>query len=276
MQKKIAFFFILFFVLFAQSMPAKNYYVIDGWQEDNGIIKMWYMVLGLLDEYDKGLNAGFEISFNGDGKYYTEGFGHNWWNYYFAFTSIGSTRGSNIVRVPRYKRSLIRFNTLCTITPERAHYLLTKYMQVNAQVLERYEKIKRVYFADDILTIGVFYQQPMMAEVQNDWGPVSLCNRVQQECNELDGYRILLFTSLDGYAQVFQDYFGSEYYPITHIVSNVDMTPLRRGENELLTLLLLSNCSMVIAPGSYQGMGAQLLNPALKLVELDTISYACL
>jgi hypothetical protein len=253
---------------------TKNYYIIDGRHEDNSVVKLWYTALGLLDEYDKGLNAGFAIVFNQEGKHFSAERGSNWWDYYFACNAVGSPEDGVPVRVPRYKRSTIRFNTVCTMSPTRAHYLLNRYMPLQPAVQERLNHIKAVYWPDDIPVIGVYYQNPIMPEVQQSWDPIALCKRVEQEAEQIGPCKILLFTHLEGFAATLNDYFGSRCDYISCLKNNAQTTPAQCGEHELLTVLLLAQCDTVIASGSYQGIGAKMLNPDLQLKELDTIPYA--
>lgn len=145
---------------------TKNYYIIDGLHENDSVIQLWYTVLGLLDEYDKGLNAGFEIAFNQNGRYFNPQRGSNWWKYYFAFNTIGSPQNSATVRIPRYKRSIIQLNTLCTMPIERAHYLLQTYMLLEPTLQKRLHQIKKIYWPDNLPVIGVYYQKPLMPAVQ--------------------------------------------------------------------------------------------------------------
>ncbi len=263
---------------------AKNYYSIDGLHEDNSVIKLWYTVLGLLDEYDKGLIAGFEIVFNHDGKHFSAERGANWWTYYFAFTSIGSSEQSEIIRLARYKRSIIRFNTACTMKPERAYYLLNTYVVIQPVLQERLNDIKARYWPnntqDNKFVIGIYYQDTIMPEVQQSWTSRALYERVKEELEKMGVDKILLFSSFSDFAINFSNYFDvqSPYHHLYDYVSCLqntrETTPAQRGEHELLTLLLLSQCNLVIAPGSYQGIGAKMLNPGLELKELDIIPYA--
>lgn len=273
MMKRFVFLILLWSVGSSFSAP-KNYYVIDGLHEDNSVIKLWYTVLGLLDEYDKGLSAGFEITFNQDGKHFSPECGSNWWDYYFAFNAIGSSDNSMIVRIPRYKRSVIRFNTVCTMSVERAHYLLKTYMHLQPSLQERFNYIKDIYWPQNIPVVGVYYQNQIMPGVQQSWSPVALSERVKQEAAEVGVCKILLFTAIEDFVIHFNNYFGSEYEYVLCFKNDEHTTPAQRGEHELLTLLLLAQCDLVIAPGSYQGTGAKMLNPALQLKELDIIPYA--
>lgn len=264
---------LMLFCVSALSGSSDSYYVIDGWQEDNSVIKLWYTVLGLLDEYDHGLNAGFEVTFNENGRHFTADQGANWWRYYFACNTIGSPKNNNVKRLPRYRRSIIRFNTACTMSPQRARYLLTKYMQLSPQLEARLAQLKASYFTGEIPVIGVYYQLPMM-DVQPEWDAVALCERVKQEVQPYGNCKVILFTSLDTFATDFMSSYGPGCKRITYLNTDKIGTPAEHGEHELLTLLLLAQCDMVIAPGSYQSIGAKMLNPTMQLIELNTIPYA--
>ncbi len=264
---------LILFCVSSLSIASDNYYIIDGWQEDNSVIKLWYTVLGLLDEYDNGLNAGFEVVFNENGRHFTPDQGPNWWRYYFTCNSIGSPEHSNVKRIPRYRRSIIRFNTACTMSPQRAHYLLTRYMQLTPQLKTRLAQLKSTYFTEEIPVVGVYYQCPMM-DVQPEWDAVALCERVKQEVQLYDDCKVILFTSLDTFATKFMSNYGPGCERIGYLNTNRITTPAEQGEYELLTLLSLAQCDMLIAPGSYQSIGARMLNPTIKLIELNTIPYA--
>jgi len=270
-------YFALFFLLCSAasiSNAAHNYYLIDGLHEDNNVIKIWYTALGLLDEYDKGLNAGFEILFNQNGKHFSAERGPNWWQYYFGFHAIGSSEHSAVLRIPRHKRSTIRFNTVCTMSVERGHYLLNTYMRLQPAMQEQLNQIKHDYWPKDIPVVGVYYQHPIIPEVQPPWDPVALCERVKHEVKDIGVCKIFLCTDLQDFAMSFKDHFGPQCVDIPHLRNDTSTTPAERGQHELLTLLLLAECNMVIAPGSYQGIGAKMLNPDLQLIELDTFPYA--
>jgi hypothetical protein len=257
---------------------TQNYYLIDGQHEGNSVIKIWYTVLGLLDEFDKGENSGFEISFDGNGKYFSKDLGPNWWDYYFAFHAVGEPGESQVVRIPRYKRSTIRFKTVCTMAPERAGYLLNKYMRVQPAIEARLGAIKEEYFPHTIPVIGVYYQNPMMPEVQQSWDPIALADHVKGLIKDIVECKIYLFTDLEDFANIFCSRFGNQCGTQCMTIaslSNQDKASLAEsGEHELLTLMLLAECDIVIAPGSYQGIGAKMLNPGLKLIELDAFPYA--
>lgn len=253
---------------------ASNYYVIDGKNEDNGMIKIWYTMLGLLDDYDNSRCAGFEILFQNDGKHYDESLGSNWWSYYFVENSFGFPKKDLVTRVPRYQRAIIRFKTVCTMPPERGNFLLNKYVRLQPNIYQALDRIKKDYWGD-VPVAGVYYQKPIMSEVQQSWTAFDLCERVKQEIKDLENCKICLFTDLAGYLQEFQNYFGAQCIYIPELANNSETTNAQRGEHELLTLLLLAKCDYVIAPGSYQATGAKMLNPHLKVVELDMIPYAC-
>jgi hypothetical protein len=267
--------FCLFFAINSISADAHNYYIIDGAYEDNSVVKLWYTMIGLLDDYDTSRCSGFEISFNGDGKHYDATRGPNWWDYYFAFHAVGSAQNSSIVRVPRYQRSIMRFKVACTMSPERAHFLLNKYVKLQPAVQAKLEQIKKDYFSQDVPVVGVYYQKPIMPGVQPSWDPVMLADRVQQEIRELGDCIIWLCADQTGFNEVFEKKFVKRCMRIPFFAHNACRSGAEQGEYELLTLLLLAQCDLVIAPGSYYGIGAKMLNPHLKLVQLDTIPYAC-
>lgn len=264
------FFSMLLSVSFLQS---KNYYLIDSKNDDNGLIKIWFTTLGLLDEYDKGEILGFEILFDENGKHFDSKYGFNWWQYYFDFNSIGSKEQSSVLRIPCYKRSMIRFNTICTMQAERANYLINKYVKFNQNIKSKFDTIKQKFWTDkDCKIVGIYYQKPMMPEIQTFLDPISLCNKIKKEIERLDNFKICLFTDLDNYSKIFAEQFQNNFFSIELLKDK--KSPYQSGENELLTLLLLSQCNIVIAPGSYQGTGAKMLNPQLKLIELDMFPYA--
>jgi hypothetical protein len=272
--------FISFLLLIACSVFSAfsdnsiNYYYIDGWHEDNCVIKIWYTALGLLDEYDRGLNSGFEIVFDHDGKHYFNDYGANWWDYYFDFNAIGSCKQVNKKRIPRYKRSIIRVKTACTMSAERGNYLFTKYMPLQDHLKEKLNQIKYELWPKDVPVVGVYYQNPIMSEVQHSYDPVSLSDRVKQEIKDIEPCKIFIFTEQKEFAKKFIDCCDSQCETISCLENDSSTMPAEKGEHELLTMLLLAQCDVVIAPGSYQGIGAKIINPALNLIELDTIPYA--
>jgi len=267
--------FILFISVAKTSLgAARNYYIIDGINEDNGVTKLWYTTLGLLDEYDKGQIAGFELSFNGNGKHFNAHRESNWWSYYFAFYIIGVPDKATLIRMPRYQRSVIRFKTVCTMSPERGNFLLNKYMILQPAIRKKVAMIKAKYWQEGTPVLGVYYQKPIMPEVQVAWTPTNLSQYVKEKINEIGACRILLLTDVEGFKELFSSAFSSNLIRIDCIENNEQLPPDEQGERELLTLLMLAECDIVIAPGSYQGIGAKMLNPSLKLVELDTIPYA--
>lgn len=253
---------------------ASNYYVIDGKNEDNGMIKIWYTMLGLLDDYDQNRCAGFEISFQNDGKHFDSSLGANWWSYYFEQNAFGAPKKDFSVRIPRYQRAIIRFKTVCTMSSERGNFLLNKYVRLQPNIYQALDRIKKNYWGD-LPVVGVYYQKPIMSEVQKSWSALDLCERVQQEIKDLKNCKICLFTDLENYYLEFQHYFGEQCFYISDLTNYADTSCAQRGEHELLTLLLLAQCDRVIAPGSYQATGVKMLNPSLQVVELDTIPYAC-
>lgn len=273
-MNKYCAYFILLISMGSVLGNIQNYYLIDGLHEDNNVVKIWFTALGLLDEYDKGLNAGFEIKFDCTGKHFNPERGPNWWEYYFNFHSIGSPAQSSIQRVPRYKRSTLRFNTACTMSAERGHYLINKYMHLQPSLENQLEQIKFDYWSKDTPVIGIYYQNPIIAEAQRAWNPVELCDRVKEVIKNVGPCKIFFFTDLEDFATNFIKHFGPECMQIPCIKNTALTTAAERGEHELLTMFLLSQCSLVIAPGSYQSIGAKMINPALELIELDTFPYA--
>lgn len=251
-----------------------DYYIIDGLHEDNSVIKVWYTALGLLDEYDRGQNAGFEILFDCNGKHYSAERGSNWWEYYFSFHEVGSSDLCNVVRVPRYKRSILRFKTACAMTPERGNYLINEYMHIQPTIKAKLDRIQQEYWPENKRIVGIFYQKPIMPEVQLSWDPAILCERVRQEIKNIEEYKCILFSDLEDFADEFISQFGSGCVRIPCLNNKGVSSPAECGEHELLTLLLLAQCHIVIAPGSYQGIGAQMLNPKLQLIEFDAFPYA--
>ncbi len=275
MNRNILLYTLLFiFSLNFNNFVNANYYVIDGQYEDNSVIKLWFTTLGLLDAYDKNEHAGFEINFDHNGKHFTANCGPNWWSYYFAFNKIGTCDHQKTMRIPRYKRSMIRFETVCTMLPERANFLLNKYMHLQPSIKAKLAQLKTKYFSQGLPLVGVYYQNPIMPEVQAAWSTHDLCARVKQEIQNSPTGKVCLLTSLDGFAEVFEQEFTTQLICITELANDSNTTPAERGKHELLTLLLMAQCDMVIAPGSYQAIGAKMLNPDLKLIELDTIPYA--
>lgn len=251
-----------------------DYYIIDGLNEDNSVIKIWFTTLGLLDEYDQNQNAGFEIAFDGNGKHYSAERGPNWWDYFFKFHSVGSAGQGTAIRVPRHKRSTIRFKAACTMKPERGNYLLNKYMSLQPALKARFEQIRQKYWPQNGPVVGIYYQKPLMPEVQPLWNSVMVSNRIKQDIKNLETYKLIVFTELEDFAKDFSTQFPSECVCIAELINHTFTSPAEKGEHELLTLLLLAECDIVIAPGSYQGIGAKMLNPNLQLIEFDPFPYA--
>lgn len=269
-------FFLLLSLFFSTTtfyINAKNYYVIDGANEDNNVIKIWYTVIGLLDEYENGDSAGLEISFNHDGKHFDPNRGSNWWEYYFSTSKIGSSEKETVVRVPRYQRAILRFNTVCTMSPERASFLLKKYIRIQPALQLKIDLIKQNCWPIRTPVVGVFYQKPIMPMHQESWDPLTLCNRVKKEIEGLGECKVCLLTDLPGFEETFKEELGNRFMTISWLANDKDLLGAERGEHELLTLLLLAECDLVISPGSYQGIGAKMVNPSLKLIELDIIPY---
>lgn len=272
-MKKYFLFGALLCAFFSAHSKPLSYYTIDGLYEDNGVIKLFYTVLHLLDQYDNGLIAGFEINFNENGKHFNPERGKNWWQYYFTFDRIGSSKDSIVKRVPRYKRSTMRFNTVCTMPKQRAHYLIRKYISLQSSVQKKFNCLKKDYWPDNKAVIGVYYQNPIMIEAQKSWTGIELCDLVKKEVENKDCI-ILLCTALDDIVRAFKNEFGSQVQYVSCLKNNATTPPDICGEHALLTILLLAECDEVIAPGSYQSIGVQMLNPTLPIIELDTIPYA--
>lgn len=84
----------------------------------------------------------------------------------------------------------------------------------------------------------------------------------------------MLFTELQNIVKSFKNYFGPQCQHVSFLTKNEFATPAQQGEHELLTLLLLAQCDMVIASGSYQSVAAKMINPTLQLKEIDTFFFA--
>jgi hypothetical protein len=266
--------FSVFFVLFLKTLFGNEYYLLDGQYEDNSVIKIWYTVIGLLDQYEKGRNYGFSIEFDCNGRHYSKDREANWWDYYFAFHSIGIPNEAKVVRLPRYKRSTLRFETACTMTPERANYLINKYIHLQPELKAMVEQLKQDYWPKGIPLIGVYYQNPIMPEAQELWEPAKLAAYVKGVVKDRGDCKICIFTDLEEVRSTFLNEFNSQCIYIPLLVNHASTSPIERGEHELLTLLLLSQCDILIAPGCYQGIGAKFLNPQLNLIEIDIFPYA--
>ncbi len=247
---KTFFFYLLTLssVLFAKYDEVS---LLDGWQEDNSVLKIWFTVLGLLDEVDRGSSSGFAIRFAQEGKYYDVLKGDNWWTYYFAFDSVGDITSKTIHRIPRYQRSMIRFQTACTMPEERGHELLSKYMKLKPEILERLELLKKE------VRLGVYYQPITSSEDLE-----ALYRLIAEEKEKIGVERIYLVTEVEALKERFRK-------------ECICLTGIQGGDEELLAMYLFAGCDTLIASGSYYSIGAKFLNPQLNVMELSPFPYLC-
>ena len=86
--------------------------------------------------------------------------------------------------------------------------------------LTKLDQFKHDYFVRDVPVVGVYYQKPIMPEVQQSWDPSMLCDRVKQEIKEMGDCKICLFADQAGFLDVFAKQFGKQFMHISCLKNN--------------------------------------------------------
>lgn len=245
---------------------------------DSGMFSIFFDVLALLKQYEKGKFESIEVDFHDTGLYYSTEQGFNWWSYYFEPIKYGSGDGTP---VPFYGMQLgvkpgdIEFRT----SKVEANKLINRHVKVKQFILNEVVTFTRDHFKDHFV-IGIHYR-----------GTDKICEakRVSYQYVDEKLQKILQFHNTDDFMifiatdeQEFINYMSSLYPDRVCWVMEAerstnglplhqgnDIDPYLAGKYALIDCLLLSKTDYLLRTSSNLSLASTYFNPTLPVLEIS-------
>lgn len=279
--RKLAFFLLSVVVmmgtLIAEINKVNEFYVLP--HREAGLFSTFTTVVSFLDYYDKGSYAGFKIDFERQGFYYDESFGPNWWSYYFEPDFMGSPLGATI-KVLEFNE-LANNATFFSLTRERIHELIEKYIHVKRHIKKKVNAFKNSHFKDSYV-IGIHYRatdhivESSIVPYEKVYEEIAKAIRAYILSSRELNWKIFVATDDANFLHhisqrfpgkvIFQDAIRSSNSEPVHMTLTHGY---QKGEEALIDCLLLSNCHLFIKTASNLGDSALCFNPSLPFVQLN-------
>lgn len=280
---------MLFALLLSHSLPAQVYkpknpplYLSLDYPSysQNGLFSMYLMVLGMVQEYDKGKLAGCEVDFGTEGVYYEPAMGPNWWEYYFEPIKLGSKLRAVVRKTTHDEKWNYALTTEHEIPKSKNHQYIEKYIHLKPHMNKKVSDFADTYFANHWM-IGVHYrgtdkviEAPRIA--YND--VVNQINRVIELTVKALPYSIFVATD----EQPFLDHM-KEQFPdrVVYLEDGIRSTHggsvhhserelnYKKGEDAVLDCVLLSRCNILLRTSSNLSLVSTFINPDMPVIELS-------
>ncbi len=251
----------------------------------SGMFGVFLTALGALDFYENEGYGGIYFNLN-SGFYYDASVGPNWWEYYFEPLGLSG----NVLTRQALTLSQVydfAFGTLLHMPRQRGFELIQKYVVVKENILDEVAQFKRDNFQDSYV-IGMHYRgtDKIRLEVNKlsfEYITEAIKKTIQSVPEDKqNNYRLFIATD----EQQFLDYIFQKFNcPIiyTNALRSTDDIAIHdragyengysnylKGKEALIDCLLLSQCDFLIRTESNLSRAAELFNPTLPVLFLDS------
>lgn len=231
-------------------------------RDDYDVANTLNIVLSLLDSYEKHESQGFTPHFP-----MTDA--SNWWDRLFEQFSVGEEpRKTKIIAIDN---NLIGTKNLLSMTPSRAHELLTKYIKIKPSITASVDAYAHSNFEDSYV-VGVHYiKQPagIIEVMQPSIDPHHIINKLTEIIQHAPAPVKLFLVTEDA---EFVDTVRNELPAVTvlHNTTEKESSPEEKHILPLKTCLLLSKTNTIIGTSSQLFKLVSQFNPTIKIMPLDT------
>lgn len=282
-MKNIKFFFFLlvfFSSTFCSSDENKVYYVVHDDDYHHGMFSCFCTVIGLLDYYENGHCAGFEVNYKNHGFYYDASKGTNWWTYYFEPLVVGNSPDLQKEPLPEGLHNGLAIATYFDIPLSRSAELVQKYIQVKPKINEKINEFVFENFKNKYI-IGVHYRgtdkfceapkvsfEVIVHEIQE---AIKSCKKSK--------YAIFVATDEQAFLDKLQNQFPGQILCIDALRSttgkpiHLHHENYKKGLDAVMDCLLLSRCHFLIRTSSSLSLCSTFFNPHLPVLLVNPGVY---
>lgn len=239
-----------------------------------GMFSCFTMVLGSLENYEKGVYKGVWINFGTEGLYYEPTHGPNWWEYYFKPIKLGKMKGTLHHSTWQEAHRMARIGAE-KLSRKRAHALIQKYIQVDKAIQAEVDQIVKTQFANTYV-IGIHYRgtDKVTSGEALETNYETVMAAIDQHIAEKNLTHFKLFIATD--EEPFIDYISYRYpgkvcFQPAHRSSDElpvhlqAVEPYQVGREALIDTLLLSRTSYLIRTASNLSLCSTFFNPNLPV-----------
>lgn len=248
-------------------------------RDASGFFSEFAAVLGMLDHYHhrQHLYAGIRVDF-GDGLYYDEAVGPNWWQYYFEAIDVGSGSGAPVRVVSPHFHDWCAHRVEREVPRHAAAALVDRYVTVRPGIRHLVDRYIGEHWLDRFV-IGVHYRGTDKAADAPRVPYERVEAVVRESIRRAGGADCRLFLATD--EQGFLDYMRSRFpgqLLFREMFRSVDGQPIdvvntdgnyKKGEDALVDCLLLSRTHHLIRTASNLSLCSTLFNARLSETMLN-------
>lgn len=238
------------------------------------------MVLALLNHYEKNATEGLTVDLPVRGEKYADQKGSNWWEYHFLPLSVGEKPEK--LKLPLYMNTILGLENSFEMSPERAHELITRYVQIRPETLAKIDAFVDEKFKGQAI-LGIYYKKQGGAEwLQPSVAHDTVLDVVEKEKKKAPGQILFLVTNDRQFFTKINERFSQVLFyhepadseePATFYQESTGnkQTAAEYEELNLVQCVLLSKTNTVIGTASDLLKAVSQFNPAVPVKELDTL-----
>jgi len=280
-------FLILIGVLVSFISPLKSeekkYLVLHDDNYCHGLFSCFSTVIGLLDHYDNGDCAGFEVDYEKKGFYYEDDKGLNWWTYYFKPLELGSSSKAEKAVVDSWWHHHFAHKVYFELSRERCCYLVDKYISVKGKIEDKADEFVKKKFKSKFV-IGVNYRgtdkKCEAARLPYETVKAAVLNVMNNLNIKQDGnFAIFVATDEEQFLDYMIDEF-EEHVVYTKAFRSSNEVPVHlhkenyeKGKQAVIDCLLLSKCDYLVRTSSSLSLCATFFNPKIPSILLNPGIY---
>jgi len=267
--------------LFAKSHHAPQVLFV---KHEAGFFSCFQVVIGMLEEYEKGKYSGVEVNFGKTGLYYDKDFGENWWTYYFSPIHMSPKKSSKpfVLSNSTTHWFISKYSDLAYSLPRaRCKELIDKYIELLPPIQNIVQTFIRENFHNGSY-IGVQYRGTDKFKTESSYiSPEEACVQIELllEDSRWDKLPIFVATDAEPFFQCMKSKFGDRVVSFSTIRSSdgkgihfrKDVSGYQKGLEALVDCLLLSESCFFIRTSSNLANCALLFNPILPTICLNTV-----
>lgn len=246
-----------------------------------GMFHNFNIVLGCLDLYDRNDHIALTVDFKEQGLYYEPDYGANWWNYYFYPINypqrIDQTKKPLLKRLKDEEKAEIGNAVHFYIKRDRAHALITKYIQVKEEYLEEVEAFYEEHLKGSFI-IGVHYRGTDKWLEATRVSYEEVIAKVEGILLDHENAKIFLATDELSFLEKMKDLFDNNLYYIEaqrldgHPIHYGSDKPFLMGKEALIDCLLLAKSDILIRTNSNLSAVSAYFNPDMEVFSLNTVN----
>ncbi len=247
-----------------------------------GLFHNFHIVVGLLDAYDKNPENGLVVDFGTEGLYFQDGYGSNWWKYYFEPIDLKPKTYTRKRLIAKYiddvEKAYYGNSVLFFFSRNRANQLITKYISLKKYLKKEIdsffsEKVKNEY------VIGVHYRSSDK-NFEAPFVPIeNLAREVKKHIKKIPtkNYTIFLATdnksALEFFKFQFRDrlVFQNSFYSKGDKGAHYIYRGYESGKRAVIDCYLLSRCNVLIRTSSNLSAASAYINPLIKVINMNSI-----